>query len=167
MHLPKAIHTFGIWTQYTGFCFYEPYDILLQNGTIFKSMTPNEKEWRCIDTDIASWETFVTYCERFDTTGVLRENVVAVRLLTDRDIEERHIRWATGKLRLDRIKQTYGDGIEFTILRRNYLLKDHQIRETINELRSVAVKYGATQQLRTHIEKCFKETFKHLFYNPK
>lgn len=167
MQLPKTMDTFGIWTQYTGFCFYEPHDILLQNGTIFQSMTPNENEWRCIDTDVKSWETFIAYCESYDTTGVNRDHVVAVRMLTDLDIETRHIRWATGKLRLDRIRQTYGEGVEHVIMRRNHLLKDHQVREAINELRNIAAKYGATQQLRAHVEKCFKETFKHLFYNPK
>lgn len=167
MLLPKTIDTFGIWTQYTGFCFYEPHDILLRNGVMLYSMLPQEKEWVCNSTDIESWDKFTHYCKLQNTLGIKNEDVVAVKLLTDHDIEVRKIKWGTGKLRLDRIGNTYGDGVEHVTIRRDHLIKDHQVRETVNEIRDIAVKYGASQQLRAHVEKCFKNTFRHLFYNPK
>lgn len=167
MNLPKTIKTFGIWTQYTGFCFYEPHDILLKNGVTLNSMLPGEYFWQCLSHEMETWEKFTTYCDANKSVGIQHDDVVAVRLITDDDIEARELTWAKGQLRLDRIKQTYGDGVEYVIFRRDKLLKDHEVREVINELRNIAAKYGATQQLRSHVGKCFKDTFRHLFYNPK
>lgn len=163
--LPKTIDTFGIWTQYTNFRFKEPHDILLKDGLMILSAYPNGDGWSLRGEDKASWTAFKTYCDYYKSDYIKDSDVVAVRLLTDKDIEERNLEWFTGKERMDRIQQYHAEGREHVIFPRNHLIKDHVIRDFINDIRDTCVKYGATQQLRAHISKTTKETFGDFLYN--
>lgn len=165
LKLPKTIDTFGVWTQYTNFRFKEPHDILLKDGYLLLSAYPNGAGWSLRGDDKQSWELFKTYCNRYKIDSIRDSDVVAVRLLTDEDIEKRNLDWEVGKERLNRIHEYHADGRGHVILPVDALVKDDVVREFVNEIRNVCVKYGATQQLRAHVSRLTKTTFSNLFYN--
>lgn len=163
MLLPKTINTFGVWTQYANYRFKEPYDILLKDGKILLSAFPNGGGWGLRGDDKKSWELFNLFRKEHDCDWIEDSDVVAVRLLTDSDIEERGLTWFTGAARMKRINEYHAEGRAHVILPKDYLVKDDQVREFVNDVRDIAVKYGATQQLRAHVGKKIKEVFKNLF----
>lgn len=161
--LPKTIHTFGVWTQYTNFRFKEPHDILLRDGKILLSAYPNGGGWSLRGSDKQSWKLFEDFRKEHNCDWIEDSEVVAVRLLTDEDIISRKLEWFTGADRLKRINEYHAEGRAHVILPKDYLVKDDQVREFVNDVRDIAVKYGASQQLRAQVSKKIKEVFKNLF----
>lgn len=153
-----------MWTQHTHFRFKEPHDVLLKNGDILLSAFPNGGGWSLRGDDKRSWSLFEAYRHAHHCDWIEDDEVVAIRLLTDEDIVERHLEWFTGANRIARINSYHAEGREHVIIPKNMLIKDHIVREFVNEIRDICVKYGATQQLRAHVSKLTKETFKSVLY---
>lgn len=164
MLLPKAIDSFGIWMQFTGYYFYDIHDIFLKDGTLLKSMSPTENGWCIKGYDKASHLNYLDYCDNNNINGIYDSDIVAIKLLTDKEIKDRGLIWSTGEERLKRIKDSCGDGREYVIIDNNLLIKDHKIAQFVNDIRDIAVKYGATQQLREHVSKRTKKLLLNLMH---
>lgn len=164
MVLPKTIDTFGIWVQFTGYYFHELHDLFLNDGTIIKSAFPTETGWGLRGSDKDSWLYYIDYCSANNVVDLLNKDIVAIRLLTDKDIVERRLLWETGHKRLKRITDSFGEGKQYAMVDNNDLIKDHKIAIFVNDIRDIAVKYGASQQLREHVSRRTKKLLINLMY---
>lgn len=164
MLLPKAIDSLGIWIQFTGYYFYDMHDIFLKDGTILKSTTPTENGWCVKGHDKATHLNYIDYCDRNKISGIYDSDIVAIKRLTDKEIIDRQLLWPTGKERLKIIEDNNIVDKQYIIINRNHLIKDHQIASFVNDIREVAVKYGATQQLREHVSRLVKKLLLNLTY---
>lgn len=144
----KVEDLYGKWTPYFGYRYKEFYDIMLEDGTIFKSMYPNSYYWGMMDgyskEDLLAFKSH----KLVDSNGLHDKYVVAIRLLTDEEIINRDIIHFTGKERVSRLNYHFPYGLNYKVIPESKLIKPHELREFVNKIRDIALERRDSQSLR-------------------
>lgn len=149
---------FGVWFPFVGVRHKEPYDVLLIDGTMLKSIYPNGVEWSpAINLDAVNRDDFFNHPLVKDKS-LHDDKIVALRLLTDAEISYRNIVHSTGGMRVARLMNHRAYDAKVTIFDDSELLKDNQVRDFINRVESIAVEHKDTDSLREAIGKEIKLT---------
>lgn len=141
---------YGVWVPFVGVRHKEPYDVLLKDGRIINSLYPNGVMWgpcACMKS-LSEW---------VDSYPIHDDNIVALRMLTDEEIQTRDLIHTTGPARTARLISHQAFEQDVYVLHRSEMLDGNKVRNLVNVLTELAKTHHLSGSLREVISKRVKD----------
>ena len=154
MHKFKNEFETGVWKPYVGVVFKEYCDLMLTDGTIFKSLYLNGVKWGPMGgLSESELNAYVSHPFVNKDKSLDEHHIVAFRIIPDEEIIQRGITHFTGDARIGRMNQFYPAGLSYTVFHDVELISENDYREIINKLRETAIRKINSQSLRESLAK--------------